>query len=71
MKSSLLKIFFMSWLVSFLGVSFLLLLSGWIRGGMELLRVYYYAAPFWAACMYAPIIAVVFTLLYRVYEQRK
>jgi len=60
----------MSWLVSFLGVLFLLLLSGWIRGGMELLRVYYYAAPF-SAIILSPIIAVVFTLLYRVYEQRK
>ncbi len=68
MKSSLLKILFMSWLLSFLGVLFLLFLLAWVQGGHESMRVAYFAAPFWAIILSA-ILAIVYTLLYRVYKK--
>jgi len=69
-RSSLLRIFFEIWLLSFLGVLFLLFLLAWFQGGHESLRVAKYAAPFWAILL-SPIIAIFFTLVYRVYRERK
>jgi len=64
MKSPLLRIFLVSWLLSFLGVSFSMFLLAWIEGP-ESVRVAVFAAPFWAAIL-SPVAAVICTLLYRV-----
>ena len=68
-KSSLLRIFFQSWLISFLGVLFLLLLLAMLQGP-ESMRVAIFAAPFWALIL-SPMLAVAFTLLYRGYKKGK
>lgn len=70
MKSNLLRIFFMSWLLSFLAVLFLLYLLAWVEGRYESLRVAVYAAPFWATIT-SPILAISFTLLYTLHKKRK
>jgi len=68
MKSGLLRIFFASWLLSFLGLLFLMFLAAELQGP-ESMRVAIYAAPFWAILL-SPIPAILSTLLYRVYKER-
>ena len=63
-KSPLLRIFLVSWLLSFLSFLFSMFLLAWIEGP-ESVRVAVFAAPFWAAIL-SPVAAVICTLLYRV-----
>jgi len=67
--SRLLRIFFMSWFLSFLGIFFFLYLLAELKGP-EAVRVAIFAAPFWALVL-SPMFAVAFTLLYRVYKKGK
>lgn len=74
MKSGLKRIFFESWLVSFIGVLFLIFLlaglggNGYPRGGGGQYLVI--AAPIWATLL-ASLIANVYTTIYRVYKKRR
>jgi len=67
--SSLLRIFFMSWFLFFLGVFFFMYLVAGLEGP-ESVRVAVFAAPFWAVIL-SPMFAVAFTLVYRVYKKGK
>jgi len=64
-----LVIFFRSWLVSFLGILLLMLLSAGLQGP-ESMHMAIYAAPFWAILL-SPVLAIVLVLFYRVYRESK
>ena len=68
MKSTLLRIFFISWFLLFLGIFFFMYLLAGLEGP-ESVRVAVYAAPFWAAIL-SLIFAIVCTLLYGVFHKK-
>jgi len=67
--SSQLRIFLISWLLFFLGIFFFMYVLAGLEGP-ESVRVAVFAAPFWALIL-SPMLAVAFTLLYRVYKKGK
>ena len=67
--SGLLRIFFVSWFLFFLGVFSLMYLLAGLKGP-ESVRVAVFAAPFWAIIL-SSMFAAAFTLLYRVYKKGK
>ncbi len=74
MKSGLKRVFLDSWLVSFIGVLFLIFLlsglggSGGPRGGGGHYLII--VAPFWALLL-STLIATVCTIVYAVYKKRR
>lgn len=71
MNANLLRIFFDSWLVSFIGVLFsIFLLAGRGVGGYGGGKLLPIVAPFWALLL-SPPIAAVYTFIYMVYKKIK